>query len=210
MKFVPSFILTLAFSCLSQAATIVLNYSNDHAPGFELKDLSGTPLTPGKEAVSQDGAILEVGYYSLATTDNPFGGEWVTMVGPSILSPAYATIGDKTGDIPGLFGRDAAFGTKPLGPYNFPAIGTPMTIRFFDSTSYDTATYYNAVSSASWIWLGQSDAGTVLDMDLTTASLLWLGGIDSAFRTTIVIPEPGIGLTAACAIATLLARRRRG
>lgn len=188
MRIISSIILILACSGFSQAATIVLKYGNDRAPGFELRDFSGTPLTPGEVNVSQDGAILEVGYYSLATTDDPFAGAWVAMVGPSITSPDFATIGDKAGDIPGLFRRDADFGPNPLGPYRFPSVGTPMTVRFFDSTSYATATRYNAVSSAGWIWLGQRDPGAVLNMDLTTSSLLWQGGADSAFRTTLAIP----------------------
>lgn len=203
--FVISF---LALGSNSPAAALIIDYSNNNVPGFELLDISGVPLYPGLEFEEHDGAVLEVGYFSLATTENPFAGVWVTMAGPSIPSAIYATIGDKAYGLPGHFNRSAGFGETPAGPFAFPVVGTPMSIRFFNSPASVRPSHFNAVSSISWIWTGQADPFTQLDMDLTASPLLWLGGADSAFRTTLPVPEISTWALLASGSAPLLMRRR--
>lgn len=209
MKHNFALIFLIAFGHNVFAATLNIFYSNDNTPGFELRDIAGIPLTPGLPLVSQDGAVLQVGYFTLATTENPFAGGWVTMVGPSIRSPQFATIGDKTNDAAGLFHRDAGFATTPLGPYVFPVVGTPMSIRFFNAPASQTSTHFNTVSSVDWIWLGQGDPQTLLNMDLTTVPLLWEGGPSSAFRTTIPVPEASFAMLFLGTCLSLLFRRKR-
>ncbi len=201
--------LLLAIPMLA-ASTLSLTYSNDTAPGFAFKDVTGALLTPGLELVSQDGAVLEVGYYTLATTENPFAGAWVTMVGPSIPASTFATIGDKTDGAAGLFNRSTGFGTTPLGPYAFPANGTQMSIRFFNAPASQVSTHYNAVSSVDWIWPGQGDPQTQFNMNVASASsLVWLDGTGSAFRTTIAVPEPAALILISCGAVIWSGRRRR-
>lgn len=210
MKLISATIQMLLAIPAIAASTLSLTYSNDNAPGFEFRDIVGVALTPGLELVSQDGAVLEVGYYTLASTENPFAGSWVTMVGPSIPASTFATIGDKTNGAAGLFHRSTGFGVTPLGPYAFPAIGTPMTIRFFNAPASQVPTHYNAVSSVDWIWPGLGDPQSQLTMDVSSAaSLLWFGGPGSTFRTTIPVPEPsGVLMVFAGAAAGCMRRRR--
>jgi hypothetical protein len=205
MYFVISF---LSLWSHAHAAALVIDYSNNNSPGFELLDNSGVPLSPGLEFVEHDGAVLEVGYFSLATTENPFAGAWVTMAGPSIPSATYATIEDMAYGLPGHFNRSAGFGETPAGPYGFPVVGTPMSIRFFNSPASVRPSHFNAVSSINWVWTGQADPFTELDMDLTASPLLWLGGADSAFRTTLPVPEISTWALLISGSASLLMRRR--
>lgn len=188
------------------AATIRIDYKN--GAGYELRDAAGTPLTQGEAAVDQDGAVLQVGYYSLATSSNPFAGEWVPMIGPALFDPFFATIGDKGGMGAGLFSRDGGFGDTPAGFPDFPLIGTPLSIRFYDATSLAGAAHFNAVSSASWTWTGPGDPENVIAMNLTDSVLLWQDGIASAFRTTIPVPEPSACFLAGVSVLGLMWRRR--
>src|SRR6218665_2502402 len=71
-------------SCGFASGAVTIYYSNNNAPGFEIRDQNGVPLSPGMVDRPRDGTYFEIGYYSLATTGNPFAGDWIPMVGPEI------------------------------------------------------------------------------------------------------------------------------
>jgi hypothetical protein len=190
----------------AEVAIVRLDYSN--APGFELRDNSGVPLTPGNLAVAQDGAVIQIGYYTLATTSDPFAGDWVPMIGPGLGSGTFSTIGDK-GALAGLFSGNQSFGETPLGPYTFPSIGTLISLRFYDATTVAGSAHFNAVSSTNWIWTGATDPEGVISVDMTNSTLLWQDGLGSAFRTTIPVPEPGGTVLLAVAMAASTFSRKR-
>ena len=92
-------------------------------------------------------------------------------------------------------------------PVNRPG-GTPLAIRSYDATTLQSATFFNAVSdlTGAWNWeTAFSEAPLVLS--LADSTLVWQDGSDSAFRTTIPIPEPA-GLAAGAAIFVIQTRRR--
>ena len=95
---------------------------------------------------------------------------------------------------------------------NVPAIGTPLAIRFYDTTSLATANYFNCVSNAdgTWNWnLGTPKPTVYLTFKASPATLVWQGGAGSAFRTTLPVPEPGVAVLLVAGGAGLGLRRRR-
>lgn len=201
----------LLYSMLSLAGfasgAVTVNYSNDNAPGFALKDQNGVALSPGLADKPLDGTIIELGYYSLATTSNPFAGEWVPMVAP--FQGNYITIGDlDVNDVAGLFQNTSIIGGGES--YVLPAAGVPLTIRFYDTkTAQNFKNLYNAVSSSEWTWPGLTP-DAILDMDLTDAVLIWEGGESSAFRTTLsAVPEASASMISMAGGIVFLLRRRR-
>jgi hypothetical protein len=204
-----SLLALLSGSLIASAASVRIEWEN--GAGTELLTLGGAPLTPGPEQFKSDGAILGLGYYTLGTPSSPFAGSWVPFTGPGTSVPD-TTIGTKVVgvDQAGLFNLSISFSDSHSG-IPFPAPGAPLAIRFYDSTSLETSTYFNAVSSAGggWNWIDPTDPQTVISLTLTDPGLVWLDGPESAFRTTIPIPEPHTAFLAAAGFAALLGNRKR-
>ena len=118
------------------------------------------------------------------------------------------TIGDNPSLMPGRFNITTGF--KSEYP-NVPPIGTPLAIRFYDSTSLATANYFNTVSNTAgtWNWItSDPTAAMSLAIVLSSPTQVWQDGADSAFRTTIPVPEPSV-LWLMAGSAWLVFRRRR-
>ena len=58
------------------AKRLTINWSSDWTEFF---DSSGNPLPQGDPSINQDGAAVQLGYFSQATTDDLFAGEWVPL-----------------------------------------------------------------------------------------------------------------------------------
>ena len=176
--------------------------------GLPLGNRAGIPLTAGTSAIG-DGAVLQVGYYSGATLGNPFSGQWIALSGPGTpLLPS--SVGDGLSQIDGVFKLSFSLVSGFAGE---PPVGTPLSLRFYDSQNLSTARYFNSVTGpdGSWNWPG---IGTVphlgLAIDAATApTLVWQGGAGSAFRTTLPVPEPGVALLLVAGGAGWVWRRRR-
>ncbi|RYD37345.1 MAG: hypothetical protein EOP87_03680 [Verrucomicrobiaceae bacterium] len=197
--------------CGFASGAVTIYYSNDNAPGFEVRDQNGVPLSPGFINNPRDGTYFEIAYYNLATTSNPFAGDWVPMVGPEIGASNFATIGDR--DVNGAAGIfswlneiDSSDATRD--GYNLPGTGTPLSIRFYNAQRQSPSNLFNAVSSLGWAW-PEVDPDSTMIMDLTTDVLLWQGGDSSAFRTTLPIPEISTSLLVMLGSAVSLTRRKR-
>lgn len=194
-----SAIISMLFGSFSPAATIIKWHNS---VGAELRDIAGVPLPEGPSRPNYSGTIVQLGYYSLATTVNPFAGEWITV--------SHGTIGEKSPDPLG----DGRFNYAPIiGQSSLTiAVGTPLAIRFYDAKSVETSTYFNAVTSATgeWNWVESPVSTVTIDAFVTpTALLLWQGGQSSAFRTTLPIPEPAYLLLAGAAGTLAFGRKRR-
>jgi hypothetical protein len=193
---------------VSSSAAVLVRWSN--GPGTEIYESDGTSLLTAGSAADYDGAIVELGYYTGALVGAPFLGSWVHLLGNR---PQSGTIGDLTGLPDGRFSLSDLF-AHDQG--NALPIGTPLSIRFYDSTSIATSTYFNAVSTADGkIRWPQSPDGTVIfdldDLNDIDDILIWQGGVDSAFRTTIPVPEPGtvmLGMAQLMAVTWWRHRRR--
>lgn len=199
------FIFTVSFEILPAVTTSV---SFGNSTGTELRDNSGNLLSGGAAITQHDGAVVQIGYYALATTLDPFAGNWVAMTGPGT---AYLnTIGDGG---PGVAGRIKTTSIFSLGSLAFsePSNTTPLAVRFYDSTSIATSTYFNAVSNTtgSWNWVTPTDPQPFIGLLLSDPGFVWQDGSASAFRTTIPIPEPSSSaLLALHGLGALAVRRR--
>ena len=188
----------------SNAASTQVSWHN--TTGTEVRDLNGTLLTSGTDN-ADDGAILQLGYYTLATTSDPFAGSWVPLTGAGSGNSFYSTVGDKA--LPdGRFNIGLNFFTSTA---NTPAAGTPLSLRFYDSTSLAAATYFNAVSNTTgtWNWVAPSNLNPTINISLSDPGVVLQDGPTSAFRTTIAVPEPASAIVLALATGALAFRRRR-
>jgi hypothetical protein len=203
-------LLSCLFLELPVQAALTLYYGNYNGGGI-LRDINGISLTTGPKENPGNGAVIQIGYYSLATSADPFAGDWVVLVGPG-TSVEAANIGEVLGSFyvnSGHFGGTATFSTAVPGE---PAPSTPLAIRFYDGTSIDSSIYYNAVSMDDWRWRRPRGADTTVNMTIRGAGipgLVWEGGESSAYRTTIAVPEASTGIFILVAGSAMLGRRKR-
>ena len=77
---------TLFCSAMTLQGAITINYGNPGSGDVVLRDFNGEVL----RGISKDGAvsaIVQLGYYSLSTTADPFAGEWVALTGEGTACP---------------------------------------------------------------------------------------------------------------------------
>ena len=198
-------LLFLGSLALSHGASTRVNFSIQLDT---LKDLNGTSLTAGTSA-DGDGTILQLGYYTAATTSNPFAGDWIAMTGSG--TSYQTTVGDSGNNPDGTFKLQILF-TQGSYPFTEPAVGTPLALRFYDSTSIAASTYFNAVTDTTGVfnWVAPADATSTarLSLGLSSVGIVWQDGSGSAFRTTIAVPEPSCILLSVLSLGALAVRRR--
>ncbi len=171
-----------------------------------LKDINNIPLSAGTSA-DGDGTVVQLGYYTLSTTLDPFAGAWVAMTGPG--TSYLTTIGDSGNNPNGSLKLGVLFTAGTLG-FTAPADGTPLALRFYDSTSIATSTYFNAVSDTTggFNWVTPAEPKSTAALTFLTLGVVWQGGSGSAARTTIAVPEPSCLLLSVVSLGALAVRRR--
>jgi len=225
-----SIVVLIVVGFTAKAQTGSLTIYNDNST--LLLNSSGTALSAGTTA-NGDGALIQLGYYTGATTSNYFSGTWVPLTGYG--STGLTTVGDSSSGVGLAAGRIAftfyfSISSNLVTVYNpdagdagtyttnssvtistgTPAAGQLLAIRFYSSNSGGS---YNAMSSSGWLWQTPS-VTTNYSLDIgntnTNSALVWQ---DSAnpFKTTISpVPEPAsIGLMVA-GLGLVGLRRRRG
>lgn len=203
-----AFTISLNLSSAIFASSTRVEWSNSQTT--RLGDFFGNPLKGGTIA-DYDGARLQLGYYTEASIENPFIGNWVPLTGR--IDDLYpSSIGDKGNLASGRFNISTSFDAD--FPLNLPDSDTPLSIRFYDSFSPLVSSKFNAVSSTSgmWNWISPTDPQSVMIISLTDPNLVWQAGAGSAFKTQINvnIPEPSsICLTMGfCSLAIGVLRRK--
>jgi hypothetical protein len=177
-------LLILAGPVIGEGAVSVFWITNP----AKLLTSAGTPLSNGVTGVPGDGMLVEGGYYSGSSASAPFGGSWVTLatcsIGDFVAYDSSGGVTYRTETGTGSF--NLRVDTNQLLPN-----GILFAFRFYDSPVISETSHFNAVSSASWIWTGSTFAKANLD---ETFDEVWQGGADSAFRTTLPVPEPGVAV----------------
>lgn len=192
---------------------LTIFYGNDIGGDTFLRDVGGVPLTSGPKE-GGNGAVIEVGYYSMATTADPFAGDWVALIAPGTGVEAV-TIGDANGGptLDGLFGGSAFLGVSHPGSVPYPAQNTPLAIRFYNGTSIENSKHYNAATMTEWTWSGPFSMDETINLIIVPSPsgwMVWEGGLESAYRTTIVVvPEASSSMLAMFGSAAFLMYRRR-
>ena len=200
----------LLLTCATKGATSVsVHWYTDGSFGNVLANIAGVPLTRGTAAFG-DGAVLQLGYYTGATQSSPFSGNWMPLTGPGSLHSITSTIGDSIGFSDGKFAIITGFKSDEA---DVPPPGRTLAIRFYDATSLATANYFNAVTNTdgTWNWItGDPEPTLNLAILLSSPTQVWQGGADSAFRTTIPVPEPSVLWLVAGSAWLAFWRRRDG
>lgn len=170
------------------------------------KNNGGVALSSGT-AADGDGTILQLGYYTAATIADPFAGNWVPMTGPG--TSFQTTMGDSGNNPNGVFKLSLLFTAGSLG-FTAPPDGTPLALRFYDSNSIATSTYFNAVSDTTGVfnWASPAEPKSTADLLFLTSGVVWQDGPSSSFRTTIAVPEPSCLLLGSLGLGALAVRRR--
>ena len=177
---------------LSTAVTVTIHWSTD----VRMVDFGSSPLGPGTSA-DGDGTLIQLGYFANGTPASPISGSWIVI--------ATGSVGDQGVDLPGFFSITTILAS---GSFLEPAVGTPLGVRFFDSTVVGTSSFYNTAvnGDGSGLWVSPGEPSPVITLILSkAASVLENGG---GFRTDIPVPEPGT-LTLLCIATSLFLRRRR-
>src|SRR5689334_5507966 len=110
-----------------------------------------------------------------------------------------------------VFFQDSATSGNDLPQSN----SIPLTVRFYNSTSIESSTFFNAVSDDLWRWKGPATPPPVTTISLDDPGLEWLSvtlgqAQETAFHTTIAVPEPGMAALVGygATIVILIAVRR--
>lgn len=184
----------------SQAASTLVNWSMLPSDGRRLNGFNLIPLSAGTPAAG-DGTLLELGYYSMASTSNPFAGSWTVL--------ASSTMGDNGIEVAGRFSTSSILGDAAMPGLT---TSTPLSIRYYDGVSIANSTYFNAVSntSGSWNYVTPIDPSPTINLAIDKdVSIVFQGAGEGAFRTVIPIPEPSHMLLVMVSGFVALLRRRR-
>lgn len=176
------------------AVSVAVNWSTDRG----LVGRLGAPLTSGT-SVDGDGALLQLGYFSLATVADPFAGPWTVL--------AVGSIGDQGGLADGYFSISTVFES---GNFTEPAIGTPLGVRYFNGGAVGTSSYYNTGVNldGTGLWVAADDPAAVINLELSKVATRF-EDFSGSFQTSIPVPEPGTGMLCCMAAGALLLCRRR-
>jgi hypothetical protein len=148
----------------SARSRLTINWTSDFT---EFYDHLGLPLSQGSPSLNQDGAIVQLGFFTGASEQNLFEGEWV----PLTLETSIGDTQDHTGYGSGYFSFTSYFqdGRQfvPIYPANTkgtyqtqsavridtsnPMPGQYLAIRFHDGTWQDMQRY-NTIASPLWQW----------------------------------------------------------
>lgn len=223
-KFLPlvaSAVLLLASSPQSRAAIARVDFDSGSQTITNFDGI--TPLTGGNPGIDGDGAVLQLGYFSAATTATPFAGSWIALTGEGGANSGFAntTIGNDflSGAGHGTFAMSLEFDTTVVGKNSMlPAAGTPLGIRIYNNTTIGTSTRFLTVANpaVTWQWVAPNDPTpppvtlSLDDMGMRRQDGSAAGVATSSFSTLSPIPEPStFAVGALLTVASLLPRRRR-
>jgi hypothetical protein len=230
IKLLLSAVAVLSALVCARAETTVDWFNNSSTL---LLDSTGAALPQGVAAINTDGALVQLGYFSMGTTSSNFAGTWIpiTGFGPT-LHTSIGDSSDNSGLGAGLIGFNTFFtaGSSTVQVYDatagdtgqyftqssitisntLPPSSQVLAIRFYNTTT-GTSGFYNTVSSDTWLWqTPNTTGGGMVAINLGSSTLEFeASGPLNDFRTVIPVPEPStFALLAVSALGLVLIRRR--
>ena len=216
------------FVSSSFAASIVVNIDSGDKEFRNFSD--STVLTAGakngaNQIADHDGALIQLGYFSNATSADLFSGTWIPLSGEGsagFTGPNLnfrTTIGDNrdngVGD--GQFATQLLFtDANPSSFQNLPTPGRPLAIRVYDGLTLATSTRFETISSniSGWLWRAPGDPQPVsIDLSLFDSGLRLQStnaapAANGQIRTVTPVPEPSSLLLLSIGALVSLKRRR--
>lgn len=154
--------------------TIVWGTTTNASSSDVLKGFDGLPLSAGIQG-NGDGDLVELGYFSEASTGNPFSGTWIPLTQQTRVGDSSSGYGFEDGMFifTTNFFKDSdqviVFPTEPkeyaedIGftiTTSTPQAGTPICIRFYEE-AYKGATKFNTVTGENWLWPPFPDGSSI-------------------------------------------------
>ena len=170
---------SLSSSALFGAALVLALDSG----GFLLQNNGGSNLPFGDSTTQRDGAIIQVGYFSGANSDNNnFSGTFIPFTGEGSLNFVNGgafdtTVGDGPSNLNPKNQFQISINVDSALTANYPAVGTIMSVRIFSNISTsaaalpaDRSTHFMTLSSNLWKWpvaTTLTDPNSRLDISLS-------------------------------------------
>ena len=191
--------LTLA-SALSATPQITIVWGTTTIDGSAevLKDANGNPLSAGVQG-NGDGDLVELGYFTSATTSDPFSGQWIALTRQTHVGDSSSGYGFNDGmfifTTNFLKNRDyvVVFPTEPKEFEDNPGFtitattpppGTPVCIRFYDKPTLGGANY-NTVTGAEWLWPSFPSGSSI-----PSNHYFKISNIASSWKTGAIFEDP--------------------
>ena len=134
-------------------------------------DTDGNPITAGEATANQDGGLIQLGYFSEATAENPFAGDWIPLSNGPHFGDSATLSGSQAGTFQAsiIYLENSPIATvypADTGEYqvlssltitaNDPVFGKPLAIRYFDRSTIEPGVKYNTIADPAWQWGGLS------------------------------------------------------
>ena len=137
-------------------------------------DVDGTPLELGDLEINMDGNLIQLGYFSEASTSNLFQGDWVPLTAGLYFGDSSTLSGGNPGqfqvsilfldgtdnvtvypDAAGAYQTQSSHVITSASPKGSP--GQLLAIRYYDRNSLSEGVRYNTIADTSWKWEPLSD-----------------------------------------------------
>lgn len=219
----PTVFIATLLAGTSHAAIVTfvdINWDGGNGIATLFKNQSGTLLSNGVLTTDGDGFALQLGYFNGASAADNFAGAWVPLTGFGTLNTQYSsfTVGDGEGGAGEVYGSFKFEPAVTARGSSLPVSATiPLSIRFYNAATVAAATFFNTVSSDTWLWRTPANDQPVppAPVNIQNIGTLEYQSIamgqpgSSAALTTIPVPEPTSAFLVAVGAAGLMMRRRR-
>ena len=152
-------------------------------------DIDEEPLAIGESQINQDGDLLQLGYFTQATTTDLFAGEWVPLASQIYFGDSSTL----SGGVPGKFQvallfvnnsdtvtvyPDASGTFETSAPYiithSAPGANKLLAIRYYDQNLISDGIRYNTIANPNWLWgnlTGQLAFPLIIEVDVESTDL---------------------------------------
>jgi hypothetical protein len=203
--FVIASLLLAAIASHAQNTTATVTWSYSEPVGsLTIYGPNGTtPLAGAAGSNGGVGFVLQLGYYTGATSANAFLGTWVPVFGPGTSNSLFSTAGmgddgatQETGTNDEFSFTGTVTSATASTEVGLPSPGQIMSIRYYNATSLAASTYFGAISDPSggsaWLWQPPVASPSVADNTYSFADtgVVYQTGVGEPETNVSFVPEP--------------------